>query len=795
MQLCLLASCKGEAPAAPACTDLGGPVDCEDALISCAKSHGVPVLGLCEEACEADSRRLWVCHGDDSPMTTGLFSEADVPRRPAAVMLEITQLSCATCERWAEAPSCVPGVPFCKADSPTIVHRCADDGSAVEPQDDEDDCSLTGVCSQAPCHTESPSADFPCTRPARCEDPLCLPGSIDCTGDEQVLVCTQHGDRQRVFSDCAGAGKSVRCGPEPVCVSDAGTPCDRQAAACPVGQRCTPPGPSGGPPVCVATAAEGEPCLGDLSTVCQQGFFCVVEYSDGGDPEPARGVCRPQCNQALNDCGQGRACVPISAGSVCSETLAAPHREPCDTGLASPCDRGVVVAGRGECVPVVPPAAAETCNRRDDDCDGTVDEGWDLQGDDSNCGGCGIVCGRDTFCEEGRCRCPDGFADLDGEAVNGCECRLGGQELCDGLDNDCDGAIDEDFDADGDGWPNVDDCGTGARRDCDDSSASVHPGAPELCDGLDQDCDGAVDETFDLTSDVGNCGECGRSCEVLDARSACIEGVCPWECPFDEDGEQDPRCRIECLPDTVDANGDMRDGCERSPCSAGLLPIPEVVGVYSMDVEAPAFLAWRERTVGVISLVPGEVQGGGPDRLASAAWPGPTLDIEGRTSTESLPGGPFTVTGLAWSPRGIGVLDGDAGRLLQVREVSLDAVGQDDLPTAPGGGAWRGLAHDGAVWWAALGPRVFRLVSMASPQLTFTARSEVAGLSAERETRRVFTSEADRICLYRQDGVCEGCWPPPAVREAAGGLAWDGSELWLVDPAGSQVLQTRIELP
>ena len=80
----------------------------------------------------------------------------------------------------------------------------------------------------------------------------------------------------------------------------------------------------------------------------------------------------------------------------------------------------------------------------------------------------------------------------------------------------CPGCIDRD----GDGYGVGADC---LGPDCNDNDPAIHPGAAEVCDGVDNNCDGRIDEGFELRSDNNNCGVCGRVC--AQGRSCC-EGTC-----------------------------------------------------------------------------------------------------------------------------------------------------------------------------------------------------------------------------------------------------------------------------
>ena len=153
---------------------------------------------------------------------------------------------------------------------------------------------------------------------------------------------------------------------------------------------------------------------------------------------------------------------------------------------------------------------AEQCNAVDDDCDGVIDNGFDLTKDPGNCGACGVICSfprATSTCQASACailECSAGYVDLDQKTANGCECLQSNN-------------------------------------------------GKELCDGADNDCNGVVDDGFDLQNDPGNCGACGVVCGAANASPSCVMGV----------------CKFDCKPGYFDSNKLPADGCEYACAALG----------------------------------------------------------------------------------------------------------------------------------------------------------------------------------------------------------------------------------
>ncbi len=386
---------------------------------------------------------------------------------------------------------------------------------------------------------------------------LCMPQKFDfckpCTEDIQCNggVCVQLDGEGYCLADCPFEGScpnGYTCNPDPTnehtgnyCVPDTGScTCNAQfegqvrtcqtmngAGTCYGLETCMPN--NGGWTGCTATTASTEMC-------------------DGLDND---------CDQLIDDGVSGSAC-PITNGFGTCQGVA----------LCT----GTQVTCQGQT------PAAEICNGFDDNCSGTQDELWPTLG---------------TQCNPGVGACQRFGVFRCNSAGNGVECSetMGTpqNELCNGLDDDCDTSTDEAFKT-----PNLTTtalgatCSTGvgacARTGnyvCAPNGASTTcsvtagTGSTETCNGVDDNCNGAVDETFKNASGIYNqntsCGSCATDCTVIYGLPNAT-GVCTA-------GTTSASCSMQCAPGAFNLDGQTANGCE-------LVLDPTAIYVSTNDVAA-----------------------------------------------------------------------------------------------------------------------------------------------------------------------------------------------------------------
>ncbi|NVB83127.1 MAG: hypothetical protein HOV81_32415 [Kofleriaceae bacterium] len=283
------------------------------------------------------------------------------------------------------------------------------------------------------------------------------------------------------------------------------------------------------------------------------------------------------CDGVGNDCGTGSCvCTPIVRD--CAKTVpgvgTCAGTELCTSGMFQGC--------------TAPTPTSEACNGLDDDCDGNIDGFTQACSDMVTPGGPPTDNPGDpshspipeNICHPGTKTCPlvtmppNSFGACSGE-VKPCNGLTPCTDPCNGIDDDCDNLIDEDFEP-ADCSSN---CGVGqtvctnGQITCNSMPAS----SDTTCNNVDDDCDGMFDEDWTCPNPVGTMCPCGTGM-VCGGQEACVNGTVV--CQGDPIGVEtcncmDDNCNGQVDEGTLCSGGGACVNCQCAfPCAPGEFPCP-----------------------------------------------------------------------------------------------------------------------------------------------------------------------------------------------------------------------------